>query len=107
MRRWLVTYRLLGTGADRIEVEATGPVAALDAAKRLLPDSAKLVGYRVDRGGTTTRDVPVASATSHYAEGCLGSAVLAIKQDVAWSMITACERALNTPHLWASNFPQF
>jgi hypothetical protein len=47
MRRWLVTYRLPGTGADRIEVEATGPVAALDAAKRLLPDSAELVGYRV------------------------------------------------------------
>jgi len=32
---------------DRIEVEAAGPVAALDAAKRLLPDSAELVGYRV------------------------------------------------------------
>jgi hypothetical protein len=47
MRRWLVTYRLPGTGADRIEVEATGPVAALDAAKRLLPETAELVGYRV------------------------------------------------------------
>ena len=47
MRRWLVTYRLPGTGADRIEVEATGPVAALDAAKRLLPESAELIGYRV------------------------------------------------------------
>ena len=46
MGRWLVTYRL-PKGTDRIEVEAAGPVAALDAAKLLLPDSAKLVGYRV------------------------------------------------------------
>jgi hypothetical protein len=49
MGRWLVTYRLSKAGTDRIEVEveAAGPVAALDAAKRLLPDGAKLVGYRV------------------------------------------------------------
>jgi hypothetical protein len=47
MGRWLVTYRLPEAGTDHIEVKATGPVAALDAAKRLLPDSAKLVGYRV------------------------------------------------------------
>jgi hypothetical protein len=40
MGRWLVTYRL-PKGTDRIEVEAAGPVAALDAAKLLLPDSAK------------------------------------------------------------------
>jgi hypothetical protein len=47
MGRWLVMYRLPKAGTDRIEVEAAGPVAALDAAKRVLPDSAELVGYRV------------------------------------------------------------
>ena len=47
MGRWLVTYRLPEAGTDHIEVEAADPVAALDAAKRLLTDGAELVGYRV------------------------------------------------------------
>jgi hypothetical protein len=47
MERWSVTYRLPGAVTDRIEVEATTPLTALAAAKRLLPESAEIVGYRV------------------------------------------------------------
>jgi hypothetical protein len=49
MERWSVTYRLPGAVTDRIEVEATSPMA-LAAAKRLLPESAEIVGYRVIEG---------------------------------------------------------
>jgi hypothetical protein len=62
---------------DRIEVEATGPVAALDAAKRLLPESAESVGYRViaevPLPGSPPRPQPRTTL-----KGCLGSDVLAI-----------------------------
>jgi hypothetical protein len=47
MARWSVTYRLpKATLTDRIEVEATSPLTALNAAKLGLPDRAVIVGYR-------------------------------------------------------------
>jgi hypothetical protein len=50
MDRWLVTYRLpLSAEAitNRIEVEAASPLTAISAARRLLPESAEIVGYRL------------------------------------------------------------
>jgi hypothetical protein len=43
---------------------------------------------------------PSAGCGHALGERCTGS-------PLAMAAATKCERALNTPHLWASNFPQF
>jgi hypothetical protein len=56
MDRWSVTYRLPGATTDRIEVEASSPLTAISAARRLLPETAEIVGWRLELpGGTAGR----------------------------------------------------
>jgi hypothetical protein len=80
MDRWSVTCRLPGAATDRIEIEAINALSALAAAKRLLPESAEIVGYRLNRGSPDTwaEYSITAPAPEDYFEGHVGRPNLAL-----------------------------
>jgi hypothetical protein len=69
-----------GAATDRIEIEAINALSALAAAKRLLPESAEIVGYRLNRGSPDTwaEYSITAPAPEDYFEGHVGPPNLAL-----------------------------